>query len=235
MSSPLVEILPHQVVVIRNFIPVETQKDIYINELFNPSKGSKEHSALIGKLPKPLFYPGLNALALGVYKNIFTKDSNIPEPIKLLEIGNAALEIAKQALAPTSSTAPPDLRIPEKYIVNNCYSQLYPSSGKASEHVDGFLNWVVSISIGDACDFAWGAKRKQDNITRLSSGDIIVFNGGKVYHAVKMIHANSAPEFWRSGEIETYGNARCNIQMRDLSSVAEGVPEEWLNMYRYET
>jgi len=234
MTQPQVEVFPFQVVLIRNFLSVEVQKDTYINELFNPSKGSNEHLGLTGKLPKLVFYPALNALPLGVYKNIFSGISNITEPVKLLAIGNQAVEIARNALAPTNSSASVDLQFPEKITINNCYSQLYPAGGKAISHIDLTLGWVVSISVGDACEFQWGPdKRTVAHSARLNSGDVIIFNGGKVYHSVKTIYANTAPDFWRSGEIETYGHARLNIQMRDLSSLTADVSDEWKNLYKY--
>ena len=57
---------------------------------------------------------------------------------------------------------------------------------------------VVSFSIGDAADFAYGASRDEDTcrLVRLESGDVLVFGGGSrmVYHAVRAVHAGTAPE-----------------------------------------
>jgi alkylated DNA repair dioxygenase AlkB len=56
---------------------------------------------------------------------------------------------------------------------------------------------VVSFSIGDAADFAYGPSRDEDRcrVVRLESGDVLVFGGAArmVYHAVRAVHAGTAP------------------------------------------
>mgnify|MGYP001045229585 CR=1 FL=1 len=56
---------------------------------------------------------------------------------------------------------------------------------------------VVSFSIGDATDFAYGSSRDESccKVVRLKSGDALVFGGPSrmVYHAVRAVHGGTAP------------------------------------------
>ena len=69
---------------------------------------------------------------------------------------------------------------------------------------------VVSISIGDACDFGYSTTRPEETdaslealggahkarSVRLDSGDILVFGGPSrmIFHGVTKIHANNRPK-----------------------------------------
>lgn len=56
---------------------------------------------------------------------------------------------------------------------------------------------VVSFSIGDAADFAYGPSRDEERcrVVRLESGDVLVFGGASrmLFHAVRAIHPDTAP------------------------------------------
>jgi len=123
-----------------------------------------------------------------------------------------------------------DYALPEDFHLDNLYAQLYPVTGNAKAHKDPFLQWVASVSIGEACEFSFGTKQHNGSLpnrVRLSSGDLIFFNGGEVFHAVTKILPDTAPPFWKNKEVETFGYARLNLQCRDRSKTARNVPPEW--------
>jgi len=221
-------------ILIRNLINPEDQLRLYQEELYNPGVNSKEHETLNDKKSKkPWFYTAINAHPFAVWNNVFTNHSNITEPKELLVRLNQAIEMAKEFVSknPPKDVLSADFQIPTNIHIDNLFAQLYPVNGKAISHVDGFLNWVASISFGDSCEFAFGSRDLSQKV-RLNSGDVIIFNGGKVYHAVKEIYPNSAPEFWTSGAVKTFGLSRCNIQCRDSSSVDPNCPQNWKDMYK---
>jgi len=65
---------------------------------------------------------------------------------------------------------------------------------------------VVSVSIGDSCDFAYSMERSSDSeialgaarpkTIRLDSGDVLVFGGPArmIFHGVTKVHANNRPK-----------------------------------------
>jgi len=76
---------------------------------------------------------------------------------------------------------------------------------------------VVSLSIGDSCDFFYCESRPSDDMfgakeqrVRLNSGDLLIFGGASrmIYHAVGQIHAHSAPFGLRMRE------GRLNVTLR---------------------
>ncbi|GKB86591.1 oxoglutarate/iron-dependent dioxygenase [Tanacetum coccineum] len=82
----------------------------------------------------------------------------------------------------------------------------YTATGRLGIHQDRDESWesiskgspVVSISIGDSAEFLYGDKRDVDKLDKvvLESGDILIFGGKSrnIYHGVKAIIPNSAPE-----------------------------------------
>ncbi len=49
---------------------------------------------------------------------------------------------------------------------------------------------------------------------RLDSGDLVLFNGNKVWHEVERVLGGTAPKFWDAGVVNTHGYARFNLQFR---------------------
>lgn len=90
------------------------------------------------------------------------------------------------------------------------YSQLYPKGGKLDRHVDVGLSWGISISFGSSCEFVFGKEK-----IVIKSGDVFVADFGKISHEVTDT-LDDAPAWWK--EVETFGRARCNIQLRDKDS-----------------
>jgi len=225
---------------------------------------------------------------------VFTQQSNIPEPKDLLALVNEAFVAARKKKDSLGDEKPeeedPQLRLPTEIKIDNLYAQLYPADGKvgihsppltsrssrnnsvqAIPHIDAFLSWVasvtigtlrsvevrllrISLSVGGACDFQFGKDAK--NLThsvKVNSGDVVLINGGKVYHSVpkvppscpsriqlrlsllpvylSKIYADCAPSWWLAAEVPTHGFARCNIQCRDTSATDPATPESWKQLY----
>ncbi len=85
-------------------------------------------------------------------------------------------------------------------------------------HTDEYVDWGISLSIGNSCVFVFDSME----IT-LESGDIFVANFSKVKHGIKHIN-DSGPVWFQDGYeydtdkyINTYGGARASIQIRNVS------------------
>ena len=130
-----------------------------------------------------------------------------PLPRELWDLVQAAAETATEA-----SGSIPSLR-PDVCLVN-----FYTHGGRLGMHQDKSESAdslrrgapVVSISIGDACDFGYSTTRPEETdaslealggahkarSVRLDSGDILVFGGPSrmIFHGVTKIHANNRPK-----------------------------------------
>jgi len=217
------ERLPLEAYLFKNFLSPKQQEELYNKEIFR----TRDPSA------KPWSYSSINAIPISQYNNVFTQDSNIQKPEILLKYCNLALDTVKalQSGNSNSSPIPEHLIIPESTVINNCFTQLYPANGQAVSHVDAYLTWVASLSIVDSCEFAFGESKSLKHKITIRSGDLLIFNGGKVFHSVLSIEANSAPPFWRTSAVENFGLARCNIQLRDSTSVDKNCPQKWRDMF----
>jgi alkylated DNA repair dioxygenase AlkB len=82
------------------------------------------------------------------------------------------------------------------------------------------LNPVVSLSVGNSCDFAVKSSKNDTakvQTIRLDSGDIIIFGGPCRYilHAVRKVHAGTAPP----GVSSVVGNCRLNLTFRHAPEI----------------
>jgi hypothetical protein len=125
-----------------------------------------------------------------------------------------------------------DYTLPSSLTINNMYSQVYLSEGKAHLHVDPYLSWVMSLTLGASCDFGFRSDRKTTQTTlRINSGDVVIFNGGKVYHSVDMILKGTEPEWFKKTRIAEKGYARLNVQCRDVDTIDPSCPQSWSYLY----
>ncbi|KAL6059101.1 hypothetical protein QOT17_014365 [Balamuthia mandrillaris] len=76
---------------------------------------------------------------------------------------------------------------------------------------------IVSISIGNSCDFGYKLVARQEEFLRLDSGDVLIWGGPNrmLLHSVGEVHAGSCPEFLR----ERLGDVRLNFTYRDAPNV----------------
>ena len=63
----------------------------------------------------------------------------------------------------------------------------------------------------------------QKKQVRLDSGDIILFNGQKLFHSVDKIITGTCPAFWENKTIDNQGYARFNLQFRDSRNWRRGL------------
>ena len=146
-----------------------------------------------------------------------------PLPPALWELVRAAAETATEACASVPRIEP-----------GACLVNHYGHSGRLGMHQDrsehpGTIRRgspVVSISIGDACDFAYADTRPEEadaaltalgggakaKSVRLDSGDILIFGGPArlLFHGVQKIYPNHRPK----GLVLAQG--RLNLTFREL-------------------
>ena len=71
---------------------------------------------------------------LSQWQNVFTQQSNIPEPKDLLALVNEAFVAARKKKDSLGDEKPeeddPQLRLPTEIRIDNLYAQLYPAEGK---------------------------------------------------------------------------------------------------------
>jgi len=113
-----------------------------------------------------------------------------------------------------------DYRCPDNYNPDSLISLLYPHNGTLHSHQDGVAGWVLGLTIGDSILFSFGTATKGSHNdgqmqVRLDSGDIILFNGQKLFHSVDKVIPDTAPGFWIDKTVDTKGFARFNLQFRE--------------------
>jgi alkylated DNA repair dioxygenase AlkB len=85
---------------------------------------------------------------------------------------------------------------------------------------------IVSICIGNSCDFGYKIVAKQAQTLQLNSGDVLIWGGPNrmLLHCVEKVHQNTCPDFLQ----DLLGNVRLNFTYRDAPNVRG---EE--NKYKY--
>lgn len=194
---------------------------------------------------------GMSAYCKGVQNNNYIKN----DIDLLLNLGEQIAQIINDVKKddPYKNT-PYKFKLDENIERNNAdalYCIAYTKNSSCYRHTDLWNSWVMGISFGASCDFAYGLnktaadenmqvrinesdydtlneniikftkklKKGSDIITKVSSGDIIIFNGNLMYHSVPHIY-DDCPNYI-SNVIETNPNftgkqiERINIQYRD--------------------
>lgn len=137
----------------------------------------------------------------------------------------AALAASALAAASAAAIAEDSAPLPEMHA-DICLVNFYMTGGKLGMHQDRSESKsslrrgapVVSLSMGDACDFHYSAVSKEDMSSKvlLESGDLLVFGGPArlLYHGVTHIHANTAPQ----GLVDATGlrPGRLNMTFREF-------------------
>jgi alkylated DNA repair dioxygenase AlkB len=74
---------------------------------------------------------------------------------------------------------------------------------------------IVSISLGNSCDFGFKLVFQQEQFIRLDSGDVLIWGGPNrmLLHCVGKVYLNTAPEFL------PFKNARLNFTFRDAPNI----------------
>ncbi len=105
-----------------------------------------------------------------------------------------------------------------------CLINFYGADAKMGLHQDrdeaDFTAPVVSLSLGDACLFRVGGKKRSDptHSFRLNSGDALVLGGGarRAFHGVDRIYPGTSTLLVEGGRI--------NVTMRRVTRPADGRP-----------
>jgi alkylated DNA repair dioxygenase AlkB len=76
---------------------------------------------------------------------------------------------------------------------------------------------IVSITIGNACDFGYKLVGKQATSIRLESGDVLIWGGPNrmLYHCVERVYGNTVPDHLS----DILENVRLNFTYRDAPNV----------------
>lgn len=78
---------------------------------------------------------------------------------------------------------------------------------------------MLSVSIGESADFFYAlTEHGQRHRVVIESGDIVIFNGGQLWHGVERVHSGTAPALWTSGSdnpLAVTGMSRLVLQFRD--------------------
>jgi len=131
---------------------------------------------------------------------------------RVLEFPEWMVQLSRRALVESSG----DPRAGDDYTPDTALVNFYDDVARMGMHQDRderSLTPVVSLSIGDTCQFRFGNTTNRNlpyEDIALSSGDLFVFGGASrlAYHGVMKIFPGTAPP--NSG----LGNGRVNITMR---------------------
>ncbi|PWA86882.1 Oxoglutarate/iron-dependent dioxygenase [Artemisia annua] len=194
------EVLRSGMILLRNYLSLSEQVEI-VNICEELGIGP-------GGFGQPGYEDGrklqLQMLCLGRYWDPQTRYSKgygfkVPQiPDKFISLVETALEDSQSFIKSEEDQLP--WMSPNIGIVN-----FYTATGRLGIHQDRDESWdsinkgspVVSISNGDSAEFLYGDERNKLDEVVLKSGDILIFGGKKsrnIYHGVKAIIPNSAPE-----------------------------------------
>jgi len=81
---------------------------------------------------------------------------------------------------------------------------------------------VVSVSLGNSCDFGYKLIGRQPQYIRLNSGDVVLFGGPQrmIEHCVQRVYKNTCPSYL------PVNNARLNFTFRDVPELL-GNESQW--------
>mmetsp|Transcript_31345 Transcript_31345/g.43484 ORF Transcript_31345/g.43484 Transcript_31345/m.43484 type:complete len:248 (+) Transcript_31345:182-925(+) len=124
------------------------------------------------------------------------------------------------------------INLPDIFNPVTAWGLTYKERDVMASHLDRAEGWTLSISVGADVDFVIGRKPEKDSMyggyaphkpyanqietpLQFCSGDMLLFEGDKVFHAVDGIKPNSAPNFWKNSEAGVINFARIGILFRD--------------------
>ena len=223
------EILLPGLIVIRDYLPMELQKEIVstIRNLGVGPGGFYTPSYRDGaELNLAMMCMGLHwEPRLGTYQSARTEhDGAIPPqiPPALRRLAHQALVDVERVIEKNKAKPLP----PANFDI--CLVNHYkPGSGRLGMHQDKSESRdslrrgvpVVSLSIGDAADFHFSRSStdfEASSKVRLESGDLLVFGGASrmVFHGVSMVHPSSGPNELRSAPVNLLPG-RINLTFRE--------------------
>ena len=76
---------------------------------------------------------------------------------------------------------------------------------------------VISISIGNSCDFGYKFEDNVQKVVTLNSGDVVLFGGANrmLLHSVLKVHLGTSPDFLHMGE----GKVQFHVQVSQITSL----------------
>lgn len=196
-----IEFLPSQgALLLRNYLSREKQKELYKYTISLASKESEEIKSIQNA-------PTHRANPITFHNLVYTRKSNCTEePVEWYKWAMNLVTILHNHNI---------FLLPEHFHANSLYAQLFSEKATMAIHKDQYVNWGISISIGAATHFTFGKEK-----LTLFSGDVLIADFSKVDHSVDKIIPDSQPGWFIENEeegIETFGRARCSIQIRDIS------------------
>jgi len=128
----------------------------------------------------------------------YTRDASDVNGNRVLELPDWMVQMARRALVETSG----DPRAGDNYAPDIALVNFYGDDAHMGMHQDRderSLAPVVSLSIGDTCQFRFGNTTNRNlpyTDVNLASGDLFVFEGASrlAYHGVTKIFPGTAPE-----------------------------------------
>lgn len=187
----------------------KTQQEKLYNHTVDLSRGSNEQAEMrsdilgLSKKSHPLSY----------YKLVYSGTSNCEKPTIWF---SEASKIWDYLSLNRKYTGFP---MNTNYNFDSFYSQMFPYGGSMGVHKDEYVSWGVSVSFGCTVDFLFG-----DQVYKLTSGDVFVADFSMVDHGILRVHEGTEPNWWNHDDVETFGRARCSIQIRNVSDCLHKIP-----------
>jgi alkylated DNA repair dioxygenase AlkB len=143
---------------------------------------------------------------------IYDDIMNFQDPERVVELCNKLVSSARKH----------DYKMPQMnptHLLLNYYT----SPDGMDYHIDNDINDgkndhpIVSITIGNSCDFGFKIVAKPHQSLRLESGDVLIWGGPNrmLLHGVDRVHQNTCPDFLK----DILGNVRLNFTYRDAPDV----------------
>jgi alkylated DNA repair dioxygenase AlkB len=190
----LIEELPYGVMLMRGALDNEEQKQVLRScmslqspEKLTPSKDSRQFTPFIyHNWPSSFQVPRTTQPSPGESIN-----EAIPQ---LFDFGMRMHHAAVQYWL-----RHPHVGYQRDFTQEALYGILYGPESVLESHQDIQGGWVISMSIGAACEFFFSPKAESGSLQThivLNSGDVIIFNGRKLFHGVSKVFSDQIPDLW---------------------------------------
>lgn len=230
--------LPYGCILLKSWLSVAEQKQLMdcslglaaeANAEWLKSATSQEHPYIVcsyDKNPPPRAKDCVRACGLRACTGACGRPSCKQEPTLLYSLADDAIARARK-VADCGG-----VQLPEKFCPDTVWGLIYKEEDCMPSHLDRAEGWVLSISVGATVKFVVGRKPQKgstygeyaphkpvpgqvEQTVLVKSGDMLLFRGDTVFHAVDGICPGTAPEFWTNEMHGTGGLARIGLLFRD--------------------
>jgi len=243
-DTPHLVMLPHGAVLFKHWVCKQDQ-EMLLTEVHNlateadagwiQKAQSQEHPYIVCSYdrapPGPRAKDCVRACGLRACIGACGRPTCTREPTSLYNLAQEAFMRGKQWI-----NEQPDkgVTLPESFNPSTCWGLAYKGEDKMPAHLDRAEGWTLSVSVGATVDFVIGREPEKGSMygeyaphkpypqqveqgVAFESGDLLLFEGDRLFHGVDGIQKDTAPSIWNDSLLLNANNrlARVGLLFRD--------------------